>query len=83
MLVKRGRIAIPDVHVWKSEILQNTGVHLIDPSASDMIHSVLLPEIHKDPFDRLLISQANQNNLILVTRDQDIQKYEVETFWVK
>jgi PIN domain nuclease of toxin-antitoxin system len=82
-LVKRNRLTISDVHVWKKEILQNTSIHLIDPSASEMINSVLLPEIHKDPFDRLLISQANHNNFILVTRDQNIQKYEVETFWIK
>ncbi len=55
---------------------------MIDLSASEMIDSVLLPNIHKDHFDRILISQANQNSLLLVTKDQDIQKYEVKTFWV-
>ncbi len=54
----------------------------MDPSASAMIDSVLLPDIHKDPFDRLLIAQANQNHFLLVTKDQTIQKYEVETFWI-
>jgi len=82
LLVKRGRIAISDVHVWKNEILENTNIHLTDPSASEMIDSVLLPDIHKDPFDRLLIAQANQNNFLIVTKDQDIQKYDVETFWM-
>ena len=40
-----------------------------------------LPFIHKDPFDRLIISQAIKNNLCLVTSDQLIPKYDVETAW--
>lgn len=32
-------------------------------------------EHHKDPFDRMLIWQALQNNLILVTEDENIQLY--------
>jgi PIN domain nuclease of toxin-antitoxin system len=82
LLVKRDKIAISDVHVWKNEILENTNVHLADPSASEMIDSVLLPDIHKDPFDRLLIAQANQNDFLIVTKDLDIQKYDVETYWM-
>ena len=82
LLVRRGRIAISDVHFWKNELLHKSNIHMIDPSASEMIDSVLLPNIHKDPFDRILISQANHNSLLLVTKDQDIQKYEVKTFWV-
>ncbi len=83
LLSKRGRIAISDAHIWKNEILHNTNIQLIDPSASEMIDSVALPDIHKDPFDRILISQANQNSLLLVTKDKEIQKYDVKTYWVK
>ena len=82
LLVKRDKISISNVHVWKNEILENTNVHLTDPSASEIIDSVLLPDIHNNPFDRLLIAQAIQNNFLIVTKDQDIQKYDVETFWV-
>lgn len=38
-----------------------------------------LPPIHRDPFDRMLIAQARCDDLTLVTRDSDIQKYEVRT----
>ena len=40
-----------------------------------------LPFIHKDPFDRLIISQAIKNNLCLITSDQLIPKYDVKTAW--
>ncbi|MGD2012907.1 MAG: type II toxin-antitoxin system VapC family toxin [Desulfobacterales bacterium] len=82
LLVKRSKLAVSDVHAWKNEILENTNLHLTDPSASEMINSVLLPDIHKDPFDRLLIAQAKQNNFLIVTKDQNIHKYDVETFWM-
>ena len=82
LLVKKGRISMPDVHAWKNEILSNTNIRLIEPSASEMINSTLLPDFHKDPFDRLLIAQADQNSLLLVTKDRNIDKYEVETFWM-
>jgi PIN domain nuclease of toxin-antitoxin system len=37
-----------------------------------------LPQIHKDPFDRMLIAQAVYENLTLVTRDEWICKYDVK-----
>lgn len=81
-LAKKGKIEIADVHAWKNELMLNTNIRMIEPSASEMIDSTLLPDHHKDPFDRLLITQANHNNLILVTQDQNIEKYQVKQFWV-
>jgi PIN domain nuclease of toxin-antitoxin system len=37
-----------------------------------------LPWHHRDPFDRMLIAQARLEDLILVTNDADIFKYEVQ-----
>jgi PIN domain nuclease of toxin-antitoxin system len=37
-----------------------------------------LPDIHKDPFDRLLIAQAIKERLTIVTRDKFICKYKAE-----
>jgi PIN domain nuclease of toxin-antitoxin system len=34
-----------------------------------------LPLLHKDPFDRLLICQSLQHNLIIITEDNAILKY--------
>ncbi|MXZ28407.1 MAG: type II toxin-antitoxin system VapC family toxin [Gammaproteobacteria bacterium] len=38
-----------------------------------------LPMHHRDPFDRFLIAQAQCENLILVTRDARIRRYDVRT----
>jgi PIN domain nuclease of toxin-antitoxin system len=36
-----------------------------------------LPLIHRDPFDRMLVAQAQCEDLTLVTRDPHCQKYDV------
>lgn len=36
---------------------------------------------HNDPFDRILISQAIENDLIIVTTDGNISFYDVKTIW--
>jgi len=82
LLVKKKRIIIKDVVAWKNEILNNGNIQLIDPTSIEMINSVLLPDLHKDPFDRLLISQAFSHNCLLVTKDKDIKKYDLPVFWV-
>ena len=38
-----------------------------------------LPDIHRDPFDRMLIAQAMIEKLILVTRDKSVAEYDVQT----
>jgi PIN domain nuclease of toxin-antitoxin system len=40
-----------------------------------------LPLHHKDPFDRLLISQAIVENMTLVTADPEFAKYKVNLLW--
>lgn len=38
-----------------------------------------LPALHRDPFDRMLIAQAQVEDAVLVTRDQLIPRYDVAT----
>jgi len=40
-----------------------------------------LPFIHKDPFDRLIITTALSEGLTIVTADENIQKYDVPWIW--
>ncbi len=38
-----------------------------------------LPRIHRDPFDRMLVAQAQAEGLILVTEDATVRRYDVAT----
>lgn len=42
------------------------------------VRSAELPLHHRDPFDRLLIAQAQLEDLTLVTNDSEVLEYEVE-----
>lgn len=54
----------------------------IAPITSKSIETTkFLPLIHRDPFDRLLIAQAKNLNLILITKDMFIPQYDVKTLW--
>ena len=37
-----------------------------------------LPAVHRDPFDRILVAQAFVEGLILVTHDEQLQRYAVK-----
>ena len=57
----------------KLEILQ------IKPDHLDNI--IKLPDIHRDPFDRLLIAQAMAEGLTFITKDTKIDQYDIRTLW--
>jgi PIN domain nuclease of toxin-antitoxin system len=40
-----------------------------------------LPFIHRDPFDRLLVAAALKDDMVIITADENIQKYEVKWVW--
>jgi PIN domain nuclease of toxin-antitoxin system len=46
-----------------------------------LFRTVELPELHKDPFDRLLVAQALASGAKIVTPDPAIRQYPVATIW--
>lgn len=40
-----------------------------------------LPTHHRDPFDRMLIAQARIERMPLITNDQAIKRYDIESIW--
>jgi PIN domain nuclease of toxin-antitoxin system len=68
------------------EAPSNLSVELVSAAFQELPISVAhvtvagqLPGHHRDSFDRLLVAQAQIENLTLVTRDKDIAKYDVAT----
>jgi PIN domain nuclease of toxin-antitoxin system len=43
-------------------------------------HLADLPPLHRDPFDRMLLCQAIERNLIFMTVDETLLNYPVKTF---
>lgn len=47
------------------------------------LHVYSLPDKHKDPFDRMLIAQAQVERMPIITNDRLIAAYDVKSFWDK
>jgi PIN domain nuclease of toxin-antitoxin system len=59
-------------------------LHSIEPLSLDVqsvFHLTQLPTHHRDPFDRMLICQAMEHNLTILTSDNLIVQYQVDTIW--
>jgi PIN domain nuclease of toxin-antitoxin system len=57
--------------------------HDIEPLPFDepsLSHLLRLPMHQRDPFDRMLICQALQHDLVVITVDEQFAKYPVATF---
>jgi PIN domain nuclease of toxin-antitoxin system len=54
------------------------GIAALPVDEGAMVHLAELPPIHRDPFDRLLIAQAMQHELTLMTVDQLFSAYLVQ-----
>jgi len=55
---------------------------IIEPiTLEDILGLQNLPSVHRDPFDRLLVSQANAGSFSLVSGDPEIARYPVERLW--
>jgi len=63
-----------DVHVLRRGLLDNGYSEL--PILSEHVMAVArLPEIHKDPFDRVLVAQAITEGVTLLTADSLVARY--------
>jgi PIN domain nuclease of toxin-antitoxin system len=40
-----------------------------------------LPLLHRDPFDRMLVAQATVEDLVIVTADAEMRRYDVPVVW--
>lgn len=63
------------------EVILKSQMSIINIETNHLIFLSTLEYKHKDPFDRIIISQSICNNLILITKDEEIMKYSVKTFW--
>jgi PIN domain nuclease of toxin-antitoxin system len=58
--------------------------HGLDPLPVDeeaALQVAKLPDLHRDPFDRMLVAQAIVGGLVLLTPDDHVRAYPVRTLW--
>jgi PIN domain nuclease of toxin-antitoxin system len=60
---------------------ENNGLEILGVQLDHVLAVEKLPAAHKDPFDRLLIAQANVEGLTLVSADALFTQYPVTVLW--
>jgi PIN domain nuclease of toxin-antitoxin system len=63
------------------QILYHSPWDILPVAAEHLSALAALPAVHKDPFDRLLVAQAQHEDMTIVTADEQISEYEVRTIW--
>jgi PIN domain nuclease of toxin-antitoxin system len=79
--VQRGLLSVGDTAVWWERAVGQLGARVLSIRANHVAVLGKLPEHHKDPFDRLLISQAVADGLVLLSSDEMIRGYAVRWHW--
>ncbi|MBM2816505.1 MAG: type toxin-antitoxin system VapC family toxin [Ignavibacteria bacterium] len=64
-----------------AELIEQNGFHILPVLIEHTIAYESLELIHRDPFDRILVAQALVNSMTIITRDENIHKYNVKTKW--
>lgn len=76
--ISKGKLELPhslDVLIFESCI--KDGYKILDLDVFSVLNTKNLPDHHKDPFDRMLISQAIDNDLVIITTDTKFSLYKV------
>jgi len=78
----KGRLILPESPVdYISGRMKLYRFRPLPVQISHAAHVYELPPHHNDPFDRMLIAQSQLESLPLVTKDEEIQRYQLETIW--
>ena len=77
-----GKLPLPDApaeFVRKGRILHDIEALSLVETATWRLNE--LANLHRDPFDRILVCQALEHDMVLLTPDPLIRQYSIETAW--
>ena len=78
----RGRLTLPQSP--QKYVASRMSRHHFQPlpiQISHALHVFTLPDIHRDPFDRLLVAQSQMEKIPIISADSLIARYDVEIVW--
>lgn len=79
---KLGKLPLPELpDVLIPKMLERHDFQVLPVTLQHTLKVYNLPDLHKDPFDRLLIAQALVDDLEFVSSDGLIKQYNLKTLW--
>jgi PIN domain nuclease of toxin-antitoxin system len=80
--VSIGKLPLPEpIDNYVSTRMTQLGARSLEIRASHALQVAALPLHHRDPFDRMLIAQAQIEDMTLVSADSMFNQYEVSLVW--
>lgn len=80
--VSIGKLPLPEnIDDYVSTRMARLGARSLEIRTSHALHVAALPLHHRDPFDRMLITQAQLEDMTLVSADSMFKRYEVSLLW--
>lgn len=80
--VSIGKLSLPEpMDDYISTRMTQLGAKSLEINASHALQVAALPLHHRDPFDRMLIAQAQREDMTLVSADSTFNQYEVSLLW--
>ena len=80
--VRLGKLPLPEaIDRYLSSRMKQLGARSLEIRADQVLQAGGLPLHHRDPFDRMLIAQAQVEGMTIVTSDRMFDRYEVEILW--
>jgi PIN domain nuclease of toxin-antitoxin system len=79
-----GRIKLPQKpDIFIIDQLAKNAVRSLPIHASHALYECNLPNLHRDPFDRIIVSQSKIEKMPVITGDPLIKQYKVSVIWSK
>jgi PIN domain nuclease of toxin-antitoxin system len=76
LLVKQGKLQLPfPAEVWIKEGLDNSGIDSLPVTCDILQKAAMLPDIHRDPADRIIIATTLVHNAKLASMDSVFPDY--------
>jgi PIN domain nuclease of toxin-antitoxin system len=77
-----GKLRLPEEpRTYLAQRMTPSGLLPLAISHEHALRAGELPKLHADPFDRMLVAQAQTEGMVLITADRQLLKYSVQTLW--
>lgn len=63
------------------KLIRENGFEILPISTSHLIELSCLHYHHRDPFDRLLVAQARDENAVFISKDEILDHYDIKRVW--
>ena len=77
-----GKLKLPaDLEGFIAEQLRINAIQVLPIQMAHALRVFMLPDHHRDPFDRMLVAQSQLEELPILTADPQIAQYAVTVIW--